>query len=85
MAKYKIFVEETVRVKHLITVECDEDIIEYIPDPADFAESGQVSDYAYDVLDDIDGLTVLSVDEEIDTYDYDNLELDDIIPCEEGN
>ena len=83
MAKYKIFVEETVRVKHLITVECDEDIIEYIPDPDDFTED--ISDYAYNMLNDIDGLTVLSVDEEIYTYDYDNLELDDIIPCEEGN
>ena len=52
---YKIFVEETVRLKHLITVECDEDI------------------------------TVLSVEEEIDRYDCDCFELDDIIPCEEGN
>ena len=80
---YKIFVEETVRLKHLITVECDEDIIEYIPDPDDFTED--ISDYAYDMLDDIDGLTVLSVEEEIDCYDRDCLELDDIIPCEEGN
>ena len=80
---YKIFVEETVRLKHLITVECDEDIIEYIPDPDDFTED--ISDYAYNMLDDIDGLTVLSVEEEIDCYDRDCLELDDIIPCEEGN
>ena len=83
MAKYKIFVEETVRLKHLITVECDEDIIEYIPDPDDFTED--ISDYAYNMLDDIDGLTVLSVEEEIDRYDCDCFELDDIIPCEEGN
>ena len=80
---YKIFVEETVRLKHLITVECDEDIIEYIPDPDDFTED--ISDYAYNMLDDIDGLTVLSVEEEIDCYDRDCLELDDIIPCKEGN
>jgi hypothetical protein len=80
---YKIFVEETVRLKHLITVECDEDIIEYIPDPDDFTED--ISDYAYNMLDDIDGLTVLSVEEEIDRYDCDCFELDDIIPCEEGN
>lgn len=33
----------------------------------------------------IDGLTVLSVEEEIDRYDCDCFELDDIIPCEEGN
>lgn len=84
MAKYKIFVEETVKLKHLITVECDEDIIEYIPDPDDYA-GGEVSDYAYDMLDGIDGLTVLSVEEEIDCYDCDCLELDDIIPCKEGN
>lgn len=83
MPKYKIFVEETVKLKHLITVECDEDIIEYIPDPDDFTED--ISDYAYNMLDDIDGLTVLSVEEEIDCYDRDCLELDDIIPCEEGN
>lgn len=83
MAKYKIFVEETVKLKHLITVECDEDIIEYIPDPDDFTED--ISDYAYNMLDDIDGLTVLSVEEEIDCYDRDCLELDDIIPCKEGN
>lgn len=83
MAKYKIFVEETVKLKHLITVECDEDIIEYIPDPDDFTED--ISDYAYNMLDDIDGLTVLSVEEEIDRYDCDCFELDDIIPCEEGN
>ena len=83
MAKYKIFVEETVRLKHLITVECDEDIIEYIPDPDDFTED--ISDYAYNMLDDIDGLTVLSVEEEIDRYDCDCFELDDIIPCKEGN
>ena len=54
MPKYKIFVEETVKLKHLITVECDEDIIEYIPDPDDYA-GGEVSDYAYNMLDDIDG------------------------------
>lgn len=84
MPKYKIFVEETVKLKHLITVECDEDIIEYIPDPDDFA-GGEVSDYAYDMLDDIDGLTVLSVEEEIDYYDRDCLELYDIIPYKEGN
>lgn len=83
MPKYKIFVEETVKLKHLITVECDENIIEYIPDPDDFTED--ISDYAYNMLDDIDGLTVLSVEEEIDCYDRDCLELDDIIPCEEGN
>lgn len=83
MPKYKIFVEETVKLKHLITVECDEDIIEYIPDPDDFTED--ISDYAYNMLDDIDGLTVLSVEEEIDCYDRDCLELDDIIPCKEGN
>ena len=83
MPKYKIFVEETVRLKHLITVECDEDIIEYIPDPDDFTED--ISDYAYNMLDDIDGLTVLSVEEEIDCYDRDCLELDDIIPYKEGN
>ena len=83
MPKYKIFVEETVKLKHLITVECDEDIIEYIPDPDDFTED--ISDYAYNMLDDIDGLTVLSVEEEIDCYDCDCLELNDIIPCEEGN
>lgn len=83
MAKYKIFVEESVKLKHLITVECDEDIIEYIPDPDDFTED--ISDYAYNMLDDIDGLTVLSVEEEIDCYDRDCLELDDIIPCKEGN
>ena len=80
---YKIFVEETVRLKHLITVECDEDIIEDIPDPDDFTED--ISDYAYNMLDDIDGLTVLSVEEEIDRYDCDCFELDDIIPCKEGN
>jgi len=84
MPKYKIFVEETVKLKHLITVECDEDIIEYIPDPDDFTED--ISDYAYNMLDDIDGLTVLSVEEEIDCYNCcDCFELDDIIPCEEGN
>ena len=83
MAKYKIFVEETVKLKHLITVECDEDIIEQIHDPDDFTED--ISDYAYNMLDDIDGLTVLSVEEEIDCYDCDCFELDDIIPCEEGN
>lgn len=83
MPKYKIFVEETVKLKHLITVECDEDIIEYIPDPDDFTED--ISDYAYNMLDDIDGLTVLSVEEEIDCYDCDCFELYDIIPCEEGN
>lgn len=83
MPKYKIFVEENVKLKHLITVECDEDIIEYIPDPDDFTED--ISDYAYNMLDDIDGLTVLSVEEEIDCYDRDCLELDDIIPCKEGN
>ncbi len=83
MPKYKIFVEENVKLKHLITVECDEDIIEYIPDPDDFTED--ISDYAYNMLDDIDGLTVLSVEEEIDRYDCDCFELDDIIPCEEGN
>ena len=83
MPKYKIFAEETVKLKHLITVECDEDIIEYIPDPDDFTED--ISDYAYNMLDDIDGLTVLSVEEEIDCYDRDCLELDDIIPCKEGN
>ena len=83
MPKYKIFVEETVKLKHLITVECDEDIIEYIPVPDDFTED--ISDYAYNMLDDIDGLTVLSVEEEIDCYDCDCFELDDIIPCEEGN
>ena len=83
MAKYKIFVEETVKLKHLITVECDEDIIEYIPDPDDFTDD--ISDYAYNMLDDIDGLTVLSVEEEIDCYDCDCFELDDIIPCKEGN
>ena len=47
MPKYKIFVEETVKLKHLITVECDEDIIEYIPDPDDFTED--ISDYAYNL------------------------------------
>ena len=83
MPKYKIFVEENVKLKHLITVQCDEDIIEYIPDPDDFTED--ISDYAYNMLDDIDGLTVLSVEEEIDRYDCDCFELDDIIPCEEGN
>ena len=85
MPKYKIFVEETVKLKHLITVECDEDIIEYIPDPDDSA-GGEVSDYAYDMLDDIDGLTVLSVEEEItDYYDSDHFELDDIILCKEDD
>ena len=84
MPKYKIFVEETVKLKHLITVECDEDIIEYIPDPDDFTEDN--SDYAYNKLDDIDGITVLTVEEEIDCYNCcDCFELDDIIPCEEGN
>ena len=83
MAKYKIFVEETVKLKHLITVECDEDIIEYIPDPDDFTED--ISDYAYNMLDDIDGLTVLSVEEEIDCYDCDCFELDDIILCKEDD
>ena len=84
MPKYKIFVEETVKLKHLITVECDEDIIEYIPDPDDFTED--ISDYAFNMLVDIDGLTVLSVEEEIDCYNCcDCFELDDIIPCEEGN
>jgi hypothetical protein len=48
-------------------------------------QGGEVSNYAYDMLDGIDGLTVLSVEEEIDCYDRDCLELDDIIPCEEGN
>ena len=83
MAKYKIFVEESVKLKHLITVECDEDIIEYIPDPDDFTED--ISDYAYNMLDDIDGLTVLSVEEEIDCYDCDCFELDDIILCKEDD
>mgnify|MGYP000771845680 CR=1 FL=1 len=83
MPKYKIFVEENVKLKHLITVECDEDIIEYIPDPDDFTED--ISDYAYNMLDDIDGLTVLSVEEEIDRYDCDCFELDDIILCKEDD
>lgn len=83
MPKYKIFVEETVKLKHLITVDCEEeDIIEFIPDPDDFV-GGEVSYYAYDELDDIDGLTVLSVDEEIDYRDDDCLEITDIIPCKE--
>lgn len=82
MAKYKIFVEETIRLEHSITVECDEDIIEYIPDPDDIV-SGEISDYAYDILDDIDGLTVLSVEEETDYYSDDCFEITNIIPCKE--
>lgn len=52
--------------------------------PDDFTED--ISDYAYNMLDDIDGLTVLSVEEEItDYYDSDHFELDDIILCKEDD
>lgn len=83
MPKYKIVVEEVIKLEHLITVECEKELLESIPDPYDIAPGSDISNYAYDVLDDIDGLTVLSVEEETDYYNDDCYEITDIIPCED--
>lgn len=67
MPKYKIIVEEIITLNHEITVECEEEMLELIPDPDD-VPNGEISAYAFDVIDEIDGVKVLSVEEDDDYF-----------------
>lgn len=78
MPKYKIFIEETVILNHEITIECKEEMLEFIPEPDDVA-NGELDFYAYDMIDKIDGVRVLSVEEDDDYYNGRGMELRDVL------